>query len=190
MECPLCLLEESDQKVVFCDELVWFVQDQRYQGALKHSGIIIAIAHRETVFDLTEPELAATFRMLRRVKAWMDAEFSPDGYNVGWNCPRFDFSGLTNLRSGSGRRLSVIACREWGRDAGPEVHPSLGWQARFHQHSHTSHRLLQDRAARPCRTWRVRKRFHGRGREPPTFDELILITKYLVVRNLQGEQCR
>jgi CBS domain-containing membrane protein len=34
------------------------------------------------------PTVAATFRMLRRVKAWMDAGFSPDGYNVGWNCGR------------------------------------------------------------------------------------------------------
>jgi histidine triad (HIT) family protein len=57
-----------------------------YQGALKHSGVIIPVAHRETVFDLTESEVAATFRLLRKVKAQMDAEFSPDGYNVGWNC--------------------------------------------------------------------------------------------------------
>ena len=32
--------------------------------------------------------MAATFRLLSRVKAWMDAEFAPDGYNVGWNCGR------------------------------------------------------------------------------------------------------
>jgi histidine triad (HIT) family protein len=88
MECPYCLLHASDQTVVFRDDLAWFVQDPRYQGALKHSGIIIPVAHRETVFDLTEAEVAATFRLLRRVKAWMDAERSPDGYNVGWNCGR------------------------------------------------------------------------------------------------------
>ncbi len=88
MDCPYCSLQQSDQRVVFADELVWFVQDQRYQGALKHSGIIIPVAHQPTVFDLTDLEMAATFRMLRRVKAWMDAAFSPDGYNVGWNCGR------------------------------------------------------------------------------------------------------
>ena len=60
----------------------------RYQGALKHSGVIIPVAHRETVFDLTDCEVATTFRLLRKVKAWMDADFSPDGYNVGWNCGR------------------------------------------------------------------------------------------------------
>ena len=88
MECLYCALNASDQKVVFRHDLVWFLQDPRYQGALKHSGVIIPVAHRETVFDLTESEAAATFRLLRVVKEWMDAELSPDGYNVGWNCGR------------------------------------------------------------------------------------------------------
>ena len=35
-----------------------------------------------------EPSPRATFRLLLRVKVWMDAELSPDGYNVGWNCGR------------------------------------------------------------------------------------------------------
>jgi diadenosine tetraphosphate (Ap4A) HIT family hydrolase len=86
MDCPHCLLNASDQEVVLRDDLVWFVRNHRYQGSLKHSGVIIPVAHRETVFDLTESEVAATFRLAHRVKAWMDAEFSPDGYNVGWNC--------------------------------------------------------------------------------------------------------
>jgi histidine triad (HIT) family protein len=88
VDCPYCLLRSSDESIVFSDDSVRFLQDHRYQGALKHSGIVVPVAHRETVFDLTESEVAATFRLLRRVKAWMDAEFSPDGYNVGWNCGR------------------------------------------------------------------------------------------------------
>jgi diadenosine tetraphosphate (Ap4A) HIT family hydrolase len=88
MACPYCFVGEPEQDVVFKADLVWFLQDRRHQGALKHSGIIIPVAHRETVFDLTEPEIAATFRLLSRVKAWMDAAFAPDGYNVGWNCGR------------------------------------------------------------------------------------------------------
>ena len=88
MDSPYCSLRASDLKVVVRDDLVWFVRDRRYQGALKHSGVIIPVAHRETVFDLTVSEVAATFRLLRKVKVRMDAEFSPDGYNVGWNCGR------------------------------------------------------------------------------------------------------
>jgi histidine triad (HIT) family protein len=88
MDCPYCSLSPTDEKVVFTDDLVWFVRDPRYQGALKHSGVIIPVAHRETVFDLTGPEVAATFRLLRQVRGWMEAEYSPDGFNVGWNCGR------------------------------------------------------------------------------------------------------
>jgi diadenosine tetraphosphate (Ap4A) HIT family hydrolase len=88
IDCPYCSLEASDTRVVFRDELAWFLRDPRYQGSLKHSGVIIPVAHRETVFDLTDAEVAATFSLLRKVKESMDAELSPDGYNIGWNCRR------------------------------------------------------------------------------------------------------
>jgi histidine triad (HIT) family protein len=85
MNCPLCLLRDREQKIIFQTDLVAFLQDERYQGALKHSGVIIPIQHRETVFDLSDAEILATFRLLSRVKTWMDEQFSPDGYNIGWN---------------------------------------------------------------------------------------------------------
>ncbi len=84
--CPYCHLTDPEPRVVFRDNLVLFLQDVRYQGALKHSGVIIPIQHRETVFDLTCEEIAATFKLLAIVKGWMDAEFQPAGYNIGWNC--------------------------------------------------------------------------------------------------------
>ena len=86
MPCPYCPVEHPLQRVVLRRDLVLFLQDERYQGALKHSGIIIPIAHRESVFDLTDAEIAETFRLLRDVKQWMDKELSPAGYNLGWNC--------------------------------------------------------------------------------------------------------
>jgi diadenosine tetraphosphate (Ap4A) HIT family hydrolase len=61
------------------------MQNARYQGALKHSGVIIPVQHKETVFDLSEAEITATFRLLAVVKQWMDERFAPDGYNIGWN---------------------------------------------------------------------------------------------------------
>jgi histidine triad (HIT) family protein len=75
-----------DQKIIFKQELVLFMQNEKAQGALKHSGVIIPIEHRETVFDMTEAEIIATFKLLLDVKRWMNDNFSPDGYNVGWNC--------------------------------------------------------------------------------------------------------
>jgi histidine triad (HIT) family protein len=88
MDCPYCPIREPEQKVVFENDLVLFLQDERYQGALRHSGIIIPVQHRETLFDLSDAEIAATFQLLARVKEWMDRRFSPDGYNIGWNCGR------------------------------------------------------------------------------------------------------
>jgi histidine triad (HIT) family protein len=88
MDCPYCPIRDPEQKVVFESDLVLFLQDERYQGALRHSGVIIPIQHRETVFDLSDAEIAATFQLLARVKEWMDRRFSPDGYNIGWNCGR------------------------------------------------------------------------------------------------------
>ncbi len=56
----------AQQVVRFADDLVRYLDDERWQGALKHSGIIVPVRHAETVFDLTADEVAATFRMLAR----------------------------------------------------------------------------------------------------------------------------
>jgi len=86
MNCPYCPVRDQEQKIILENDLVLFLQDERFQGALKHSGVIIPIQHRETVFDLSDAEIAATFQLLSRIKKWMDDCFSPDGYNIGWNC--------------------------------------------------------------------------------------------------------
>ncbi|MEZ5288414.1 MAG: HIT family protein [Vicinamibacterales bacterium] len=84
--CPYCPITDPDTEVVFERGLVLFARNPKYQGALKHSGIIIPKAHRATAFDLTKDEWLATFELLREVKAWLDVAVSPAGYNLGWNC--------------------------------------------------------------------------------------------------------
>lgn len=85
--CSMCDLDENPaQKIIFRDPAVLFVQNEREQGALMGSGVIIPVRHAETVFDLTPEEIAATFALLHRVRVWMDEHYHPDGYNVGWNC--------------------------------------------------------------------------------------------------------
>ena len=86
MDCPYCHTAELASRIVMRNDLALFIQDERYQGALKHSGVIVPVAHRPTVFELTEDEVLATFRLLAPVKRWMDEQFRPSGYNVGWNC--------------------------------------------------------------------------------------------------------
>lgn len=55
------------------------------QEVLKGSGVIVPVAHRETVFDLTPEEWRSTQEMLAEVKALLDREYSLNGYNIGWN---------------------------------------------------------------------------------------------------------
>jgi histidine triad (HIT) family protein len=44
------------------------------------------IQHRETTFDLTPEEWAATYSLLQDVKKYLDERHEPQGYNLGWNC--------------------------------------------------------------------------------------------------------
>src|SRR5262249_25238465 len=76
----------SGQQAILRHDTVLFLQNETEQGALRGSGVIIPVRHAETVFDLTPTEIDATFVLLKRVKAWMDEQYHPDGYNVGWNC--------------------------------------------------------------------------------------------------------
>ena len=79
--CPYCPINEPEAEIVFERDLVLFARNPKYQGALKHSGIIIPKAHRATAFDLTEQEWVATFNLLCQVKAWLNGTVSPAGYN-------------------------------------------------------------------------------------------------------------
>ena len=84
MICPFCHLKDDGRHVVVLqNEHCLFTQEP--QEVLVGSGLILPRAHRETVFDLTEEEWAATFSLLEEAKALLDAEYAPDGYNLGWN---------------------------------------------------------------------------------------------------------
>ncbi|HSR52942.1 MAG TPA: HIT domain-containing protein [Acidobacteriota bacterium] len=83
-ECPFCAPKASpEQNVVLENEFCLFLQQP--QKVLIGAGIIVPRQHRETVFDLTEEEWAATFSLLKQAKALLDSEHHPQGYNVGWN---------------------------------------------------------------------------------------------------------
>ena len=84
MTCPFCHLGHSErQLVVLENEHCQFLQPPH--EVLIGSGIIIPKEHRETVFDLTEDEWTATFSLLKQAKELLDAEYEPQGYNIGWN---------------------------------------------------------------------------------------------------------
>ena len=86
-QCPLCQwTADPYQRAVLSNDLVVFLQNEKTQGSLHGSGIIIPVRHAETVFDLTADEIRQTFALLADVKVWLDEQHGPQGYNVGWNC--------------------------------------------------------------------------------------------------------
>lgn len=55
------------------------------QEVLIGSGVIVPKEHRETLFDLTREEWNDTHSLLLDVKNYLDEQFSPQVYNIGWN---------------------------------------------------------------------------------------------------------
>lgn len=83
MLCLFCAPVLEHETVMLANKLCLFLQQD--EPVLLGAGIIVPRAHRETVFDLTETEWAATYDLLQQAKALLDATHSPAGYNVGWN---------------------------------------------------------------------------------------------------------
>ena len=71
----------SEQQIVTENDLCVFVQMP--QPVLNGSGLIIPRTSRETLFDPIPEEWAATYDLLRNVKAYPDKTLVPDGWNVG-----------------------------------------------------------------------------------------------------------
>lgn len=84
MNCLFCSIENDlNQKIIFSNRYCMFLQ--KAEEVLTGSGIIVPKNHRETVFDLSEDEWIATFELLQEVKIYLDKNYNPQGYNVGWN---------------------------------------------------------------------------------------------------------
>jgi diadenosine tetraphosphate (Ap4A) HIT family hydrolase len=81
-ECELCqpdrvLFEEKDAYV-------------RFDNNSLSSGHVLVIPRRHVAnfFEMTTAEKASVMALLDRAKAHVDAEFHPDGYNIGVNVGR------------------------------------------------------------------------------------------------------
>lgn len=89
-KCVFCNpYSEPKQKVVLSNEHCLFLQLDQLKikaGLLEGAGLIVPKNHRETAFDLTQDEWAATYSLLQEVKKYLDKEHEPQGYNLGWNC--------------------------------------------------------------------------------------------------------
>jgi len=83
--CIFCNYENNKKETILFenDLCVCLAKNEK---VLIGSCIIIPKAHKATVFDLNYDEWEATKQLIDKVKTYLDAKYSPDGYNVGWNC--------------------------------------------------------------------------------------------------------
>lgn len=80
-ECAFCDIPE-DQVIAQNDLALAFFD--RYPVNRGHV-LIIPRRHVATYFDATPSETKAIANLLAKVKGQLDAEFAPDGYNIGVN---------------------------------------------------------------------------------------------------------
>jgi len=88
VSCIFCEYKDIKGKFLFDNDLCVCIEmtDPILNPILIGSCIIIPKAHKVTVFDLSCEEWGATKQLIDRVKRYLDEKYSPDGYNVGWNC--------------------------------------------------------------------------------------------------------
>lgn len=86
LTCPFCNPEEDkEQNIVFENETCYFLQHDKQQNVLEGSGVIVPKKHHINAFELTKEEWADTYELLQSAKEYLDNEYSPDGYTLGWN---------------------------------------------------------------------------------------------------------
>ena len=77
--CLFCVPRDVTRR----NELAYCTRDS-YPVSPGHS-LIIPVRHTDSVFDLTREEMTACMELVAEEQLVLDAEFNPDGYNVGVN---------------------------------------------------------------------------------------------------------
>ena len=81
MDCIFCNLDKN--QILFENELALAFFDA--MPVSKGHTLIIPKRHSENYFELTKEEIAAMFDLSLKVKEYLDKEYHPDGYNIGFN---------------------------------------------------------------------------------------------------------
>jgi diadenosine tetraphosphate (Ap4A) HIT family hydrolase len=79
--CPFCTLPES--RIVKSNDNALIIRDG-YPISEGHT-LIIPKRHVGSFFQITERERSSLLKLLDYAKSVLDAEFKPDGYNIGIN---------------------------------------------------------------------------------------------------------
>ena len=81
--CPFCIPNDILRCNILYEDDLWYITDME-DGEIKHGYMLITKRHIETPFDLNDSEWTSLHRLIKHGKALLD-EFTPDGYNLGWN---------------------------------------------------------------------------------------------------------
>jgi diadenosine tetraphosphate (Ap4A) HIT family hydrolase len=79
--CPFCHLEQSS--IILENDLAVAFPDAF--PVAEHHLLVVRRRHVASLFDLTEAEQAALWRLVAQVRARLVAELRPDGLNIGVN---------------------------------------------------------------------------------------------------------
>ena len=81
MDCVFCNIKKEE--ILFENELALAFFDG-YPVSKGHT-LIIPKRHCVHYFELTKEEMSAMFELSQKVKDYLEKEFHPDGYNIGFN---------------------------------------------------------------------------------------------------------
>ena len=92
----------------------FFVIRDRFPVSPGHC-LIVSREPRIDFFELNEPERHELVELIRRVRARIEQDYSPDGYNIGMNCGRI-----------AGQTVMHFHCHMIPRYAGDMKNPAGG----------------------------------------------------------------
>ena len=84
MDAPKCLFCSVERDQVLIDHPLAFAKRDGYPVSKGHT-LIIPRRHVASFFETTEEERQAMLKLLDEMKAMLDREHKPDGYNIGIN---------------------------------------------------------------------------------------------------------
>jgi len=82
--CIFCNPVIREQGVIAENDLAFVIYDKFPQS--RGHCLVIPKRHSDNIFGLTAEEATAIFELLSRAKSYLDAKYSPNGYNILNNC--------------------------------------------------------------------------------------------------------
>lgn len=84
--CVFCDINKAiDKRRIIYEDSTWLAILDGYPVSEGHT-LLIPKRHCETYFDLNKEELERLNTLILMIKAHLDEEYSPNGYNIGCNC--------------------------------------------------------------------------------------------------------